>query len=728
VGRSAEVAAVRELLGAARLVTLTGPPGVGKTRLAQALVEDDPQAVWVDLAPLRDPSSLVSEIGRALGVAAASSTAQLGAAVDRSRLVVLDNCEHLVGLAAVVADVLSSAPRLRLLATGRERLRLSAEREYAVPPLPMPAEHELDDLARLAENPAVALLLDRAPGGVRLTPGTARALAEICIGLDGLPLALELAAARLRVFTPSELAFRLERRMAVLTANVVDAPDRHRDLRTAIDWSYGLLPAAEQAAFRRLSVFVQGFSMEDATEVTELPGAPELVESLLDKSLVHRVADDAADARFALLVSLREYAAERLVEAGEEDATVDRHARWFAERARLIEADIATEAETARWPELARTRPDVRSALERARGGSHPDDPLWLAAVAAWDGYVGGHLTAAVVVLEVLAERSPDAGAEAVEAATAAAGAVAFGLGDLDRARALLTELAGTDPQARRPSIAGAFLGHVARGEGRYDEAAQRYRAMREGAVRSGNRRGHAWADHDLALLALEEGRDADAEPLLREALGLFEELDYPWATAVCGCLLGTAEVRRGEVDAAAGHLSNALGLHREVGDRRGIAQCLEVLAEVALSRGSAATAARLVGAAARQRQVAASPPTEGEARVLEEVARRLATALGADGAEREQHAGRTMPAEAAVELAVRLTAAPEAVDASALTARQQEVAELVAEGLTNRQIGRRLGISEKTAELHVSHVMARLGVPSRAGVAAWAAGRARVP
>ena len=150
-----------------------------------------------------------------------TSAAQLGAAPDRRHVVVLDNCEHCSrGLAAVVADVLAASPRLRVLATSRERLRLAAEREYAVPPLPMPSADEVDDPARLRDNPAIALLLDRAPGGVRLTPGTARALAEICIGLDGLPLAIELAAARLRVFTPSELAFRLDRRMSVLTTNV----------------------------------------------------------------------------------------------------------------------------------------------------------------------------------------------------------------------------------------------------------------------------------------------------------------------------------------------------------------------------------------------------------------------------------------------------------------------------------------------------------------------------
>jgi non-specific serine/threonine protein kinase len=196
----------------------------------------------------------------------------------------------------------------------------------------------------------------------------------------------------------------------------------------------------------------------------------------------------------------------------------------------------------------------------------------------------------------------------------------------------------------------------------------------------------------------------------------------------VCGWLLGTVEVRRGEHDTAAGLLSSSLHLHRELGDRRGIAQCLEALAEVALARGAAATAGRLLGAATRQREVVASPPTEGEARVLVELVLRKDLALGAAAAERERHAGRTMAGDAVLVLADRLTAQPEAATAQALTARQAEVAELIAEGLTNRQIGRRLGISEKTVELHVSAVLARLGLPSRAGVAAWSAGRQRIP
>ena len=281
---------------ATRLVTLTGPPGVGKTTLALAVVAGRADVAWADLAAVSDPRLVTAEIARALGV---NHAAAIPAAIDRDVLVLVDNCEHLLEAMPELGDLLGATSRLRVLATSRERLHLAAEREYPVPPLPMPGDAEIGDWSRLRGNPAVAMLLDRAPAHVELNRDSARALADVCIRLDGLPLAIELAAARLRVFTPAELAFRLDRGMALLSGGPRDAPARHRDLREAIAWSHELLSERDRAVFRRLAVFPGEWRLAEAEAVCAAADVLDAITSLLDKSLIRRVPDAAdPDARF----------------------------------------------------------------------------------------------------------------------------------------------------------------------------------------------------------------------------------------------------------------------------------------------------------------------------------------------------------------------------------------------------------------------------------------------
>ena len=609
IGRATEVEDVLDLLGRARLVTLTGPPGVGKTRLALAVCADRDDVSWVDLAPIRDPLQVRAELTRA--------ARPEGDDHATDRLVVLDNCEHLLDsdLAGQLADLLRSTARLQVLATSRERLRLAAEREYAVPPLPMPSADDADDLARLRGNPAVALLLDRAPPAVQLTPNTARALAEICVDLDGLPLAIELAAARLRVFTPSELAFRLGRRMSVLTSGPRDAPDRHRDLRAAIAWSHDLLSERDRAAFRRLSVFPGEWDLESAAAVCAEPDVLDVVESLLDKSLVRRAGEDLdGDARFTMLMSLREYAAEQLDEHAEVQATRDRHAdvvhqtrpgvggdarHHRRDRHLAAAGDLPRRPGGAPWPMPGpQTRASGSSGWPRRWPGSATPVVSWRRPRRRWAS-------------SIAAADDERADPEARAAGRLAAGVTAYGLGRRDVAEALLGPFRAADgaSEERRSAVARAFLGHLARARGDLDEATALYTAARTTHERLGNARGTAWAGHDLALLALDEDRIDEAERLLTESLELFDSIGYDWAVAVCACLLASAVLRREsapDVDRAAALLARALRLHDEVGDRRGTAQCLEVVAELALARGAAATAARLVGAAA------AGPPASG--------------------------------------------------------------------------------------------------------------------
>ena len=762
IGRHAELAPLVATFADpdARLLTLTGPPGVGKTRLALAVAaEAAPRfadgVVFVDLAPVQDPGLVLGQVARALGLPDAPggrvSARVIDALVDKEVLLVVDNCEQVLAAGLDLTEPLRACPGVRLLVTSRERLHLAAEREFPVGPLAVPHSDDVADLDRLVAVPAVAMLVARVrcvQPAFAVTAANAQAVTEICQRLDGLPLALELAAARAKLFTPAELADRLRDRMAVLTTNARDAPARHRTLRAALEWSYDLLAEHERTLFRRLSAFVGAWTLDAAEQVCgdRDTDVLDVVGSLLDKSLVRRPTQGGVT-EFVLLESLRQYAAELLAADGDAGATRDRHAAHFTEAAVAMEAAIGLPAESDWWSGASTSEEaNFLSAWQHSLAEGHLGRALYLAAALGWHSFFRGHLGTGRArldrTLQAAAEAPPD---DALAAASVAAGVLAWTVGEVGAARIHLQSglaISENGRDRRRTAVASSFLGHIARTEGRFADAARHHGHAAElyRAIRSAS--GYAWTRYDLGLLALRSGDRAAAVRELTDGLALFRRLDYGWAIGRCAWALAMARLHDRALDEAGALLVEALDRHRAVGDTRGLAQCLEAAGGVLGARGRGDAGARLLGAAAECRQRLAAPLPDEDRADHDAALHAVRRDIGPEPAEQAFAEGRGLRPDEAADLArtaldepgpappPATPAAPRraAVRPGGLTRREAQVADLVAAGRTNRQIARALTISEKTVEVHVHNVIAKLGAQSRTEVATWVVAEQRSP
>jgi non-specific serine/threonine protein kinase len=783
VGRESALAEVTRLITESqlRLVTLTGPGGIGKTRLARRAADDlagvfEDGAWWVELAPLESASLVLPTVAQIVRASERPGERAFDSLIDRLRerhaLLVLDNCEHVLdGCTSLVFELLRACPRLTVLATSREPLDVPGETTWRVPPLNVPDADVTLGTDELAGYDAVRLLIERGRA-VRsefaLTDTNATAVAQVVRRLDGIPLAIELAAARLRVLTPQEVAARLDDRFSLLTSGSKLALPRQQTLRATVDWSFRLLSEPERLLFARLSVFAGGWTLDAAHAVCELADDTlDVLTRLVDRSLV-QVEQHAQASRYRLLETLREYAHERLTENGNVERMRDRHASYFLSRAQDTLRESRGRHQPAYFDALEQDHDNIRAALRWTTEHGPIETALLLCNALSFFWAVRGYRREGREWLELALARADGAPAQVRATAIAWIGYLSAELGEGDRAascfEASLALRTGVGDSRGIARVLESY-GYLERLRGRTQHASELLEQSLELRREIGDSHGIAHSVRALGQLAWAKGDYEQAEKIHTEAYRLMVEVDDLHDATHELVLLAEAVGRRGERDRAyelnhkaietfrelrdndgmAAALNNlsvleadagrwseaaqlgqeALRLFFELGATWGVVVTLESMAAAAVGLGEPRSAARWLGTAETLRlaiDFAGSPPmTE----------RRLATAHSARAAIGDQAfdaawaAGQDVSASEALKEIERFvarvsgdmppthTAAP-----FGLTRRESEVAELLAQGLSNREIAQALVLSERTVETHVTHLLGKLGVRSRAQAA----------
>ncbi|MFC7613891.1 ATP-binding protein [Actinokineospora soli] len=734
VGRRGELDAVRALLAAAPLVTLTGPGGVGKTRLAARVAETEPDVVWVSLAELRDPQLLPDTVAVALGLVDRQARTRTEIVVDhlrdRTLLLVLDNCEHLVEACARFADeVLAACPGVRLLTTSRQSLGMAGERVFPVPPLAVP---DPDDPG-IADNDAVRLFADRATAVVpdfAVTAANAADVARACAALDGLPLAIELAAVRLRSLSVRQLADRLGHRLALLTRGRHRVSVRHGSFQAVLDWSHDLCGPEERLLWARASVFVGGFDLAAAEEVCSGDGLDradvlDVVDGLIDKSILLREEHRGA-VRYRMLETVREYGEDRLRAADDLDRRRRLHRDWCLDLVARYQAEWMGARQPA-WIERMRVEhPNLRAALdfctadrdEAATGlrmacdlryhwfvVGFEEGRLWCRRlVALVDPSVPERITAGWLdALLALMQGSRDAYLATIDAVDAEA------VSDLDRANVL--QVRGLKALVDNEADAADLLA----------AASARFQA-------AGDRPGELWAQHNLGLaLGLRGEVDRAREVLHRARDGYAAMGEVFWQSWTLFNVAAT-EFLFGDPAAGVDAARAGLRLQHRVGNKILTGFLLSMIAGCTTALGDHARGARLLGAAtAAMRRIgvyaieyAAFTPRLRAA--MEDAAR----GLGKDARDRAFASGAALSTAEAIDYALADTdgGAPAAHPDrdGPLTAREAEIARMVAKGMTNQQVASALGIARRTVETHVQHILGKLDLANRTQIATWVA------
>ena len=680
VGRERELGEVRDLLRGegVRLLTLTGPGGIGKTRLglqvaADLLDEFEDGVFFVELAPITDPALVASAIAEALGVVEAGDQPLEEVLKDYLRdkelLLLLDNFEQVLGAAQRGGKLLSACPKLKVLATSRSVLRVYGEQEYPVPPLELPSPGRLPPIDRLSQYEAVRLFIERAKAAkpdFSVTDGNAPAVAEICARLDGLPLAIELAAARIKLLTPSAMLERLGSRLKLLGGGARDLPERQRTLRGTIEWSHALLEEGEQMLFARLAVFSGGRTLEAIEAICDAKGDLPVdtldgVSSLLDKSLLRQEEGPEGEPRFVMLETIHEYARERLEASGEAEETRRLHAEYFLALAEEAEPELSGADQLAYLERLEAEHDNFRAALTWSLD-KEPETALRLASALARFWEKSSYFSEGSRWLEAALGQSDRVDAAATDSATRAkllseAGTFAFFRTDFERAIVLHGEALELYRQVGDESgVAFALLclgaQHMEKGD--HERAAPFLEEALALSHRIGDKRNIAGTLHNLAEVERQRGNYERAKTLGMQSIALSREMEDKWQLAMVVGWLGLLAVWSGDDhDLAERSLEEALALDRELGNWAYGAYCLEGFAGLAEARAQGACAARLWGAAEALRTNIGAPLPLDARRLYE---RRMAAArsqLGEAAWEAAFAQGMAMSAEEAAEYAL---------------------------------------------------------------------------
>ena len=742
IGRHQELAEVRRKLATARLVSLVGPGGVGKTRLAirsgTDLRRGFRDGAWlVELADVRDPGLVGNATLAALDLrdqAAAEPRALLVSYLrDKEMLIVVDNCEHLLGAAAMLITViLEAAPGVRVIATSREPLSVPGEHVVPVPPLELPRARADEPLDLVRRNEAVMLFTERASaasGTFELTASNQAAVVDLCRRLDGLPLAIELAAVRTRVLSPQQILDRLADRFGLLTGGSRAALPRHQTLRTTIEWSHDLLGPDERTLLRRLCVFGGRFTLEDVESVgtsDEVPAAHvlDVLSSLVDKSLVTK-EETQGSVCYRLHETMREFAGLKLGEAGEAGALRERCTGYYVSRCRRsAERARYGLVEWLRWMDLEID--NIRSVLGRCLDQGDISRGMDLAASLRWYWYTRA-TTEGVRWLDAFlalgrGEPEPQARAEYMR------GMLAVLLVDPTAATPALERAAAANREAGRlgPLAESLSMASIAANMAGDRASAGRLRDEAQAAASGIDDVGAALAVLQArAFGGLFEG-DLDAvRSAAAEGVVLSREVGDLYGLKTWLMHLGMAAFIAGELGPSKPLFAEALRIARQIDDRVQQSYLLDALGCHAAGSGHARIAAQLLGAAGTIRIGAGARVMPFLAPLVDQAERAAIADLGAPRFEAESAVGRRLSRDAALRLALGETAevgvAARGVGAgdALLSTREAEVARLVAEGMTNKEIGSRLFISEHTVDSHVRSILNKLGVNSRAQIAA---------